>query len=66
MKQIKKELTPVPVTGRPAVDLKFIPPVTLSYQSTLDLKPVPAEKTKPSKLRPKSPVKRRRRTKGAG
>ncbi len=62
MKQIKKELTPVALTGKPAVDLRFIPPVTLSYESTLDLKPVPAAKAKPAKSRAKkTTVKRRSR-----
>jgi hypothetical protein len=49
MKQIKKELTPMAAAGKPAVDLKFIPPFTLSYESTLDLKPLPTGKTKSAK-----------------
>jgi hypothetical protein len=37
------ELKPVPLTGslEPTPELKFLPPVTLSYESTLGLKPIP-------------------------
>ena len=38
------KLKPVPATvsREPAQEPKFLPPVTLSYESTLDLKPIAA------------------------
>ena len=48
------KLKPVPaVAGSgPASEPKFMPPVSLSYESTLDLKPIPAAMRKPRKKPP--------------
>jgi hypothetical protein len=52
MTRKKQELIPVVGNSQPAVDLKFIPLVTLNYESTLELKPIPAAKARPGKARP--------------
>jgi hypothetical protein len=51
MTRKKQELIPVAVSSQPTVDLKFIPLVTLNYESTLGLKPIPAAKVRPAKAR---------------
>ena len=64
----KQELKPIPLSasGEPRSEPKFLPPVALSYESTLELKPIPASLSAEDERAKREPGKRRRTKAAAG